>query len=1065
LIPWPKGEIQVSGPENAEALDRAFDGNARTFCMFRPLKGSELTVSFSKPRHIGRLGFLQGGWGDWGQPKDLRLTLDDTETVDVRLQLLCGNRAPGIAGRVQAVPLDRTVSNLAVKVTDVYTEGPGLPGMENVMRKQFGGLAGIGEAAFAPVKVDFAERPLHSGHTGVELELKAPEATVAAITGKVFSKRTSYSMPDLSIKPGTHTYRLDFADLAPAHAYGLPGDAIYIRELSISGKDPSVPLEMVSLAYVPELADSDAKWFTLPPFEAPTKEIDGEQWVEGMSYSSAGRFANSTYNGLLNETVMDNWFQVNISGTAKLWNKMQFDMRVEGLSKRERQSTDAAPWHLAVAGAASGDDVESNWVMMKHSRRLKDGGAFTATCGILVPGFLLESDKPIMISSRYGGTLPVRSGAPDEDERRFFTSGSKDEIAAVGPAGILTCNGFVGDASGSIAMADLAEPWVVALWGIADPTFRDDRAGGVLFTFDAGQFEWNKKGVTLPTGTVGVSSAFHGLLPSGWKPEMVSQRARLLTRMLRTYPVACGEWYRVDRDRINIRNELTYRRWGVPEWQAADYAPIPPIVSWAKDSLAWPQLAGLKTTGDTIYTAVGPYRWTPGNTVTYSLPYHEIKTAAFPRRAEYRENCRRMSDEFAARFDADAEQRPRWNAWETFYQGGWMKAILGTSLLEKDARDDLLTYAARNLQLSFHTREWLPRRELFTGIPYVISGWGDRTVTPMMFGDGSSCFGLAGYGLYQYCKYSADWEMARKLWPRMMDMVRYTEVCNDWAVPTTTARESTRFSNIDMDTIGYLGLCGVERMAQVLGHEEDRKRAAYIRAKVGLAAALRMNFNRYLDPEGRLPKLYASGFTEYSAAKEMAATNSMVVRDHIAMMFSWTGEQAEYLHFLMDALSPGFFRSYHTEFLDRHVSDWRDMPGNKSRPATHIAMRAWLDWPARELENDYSIWMKSMGRDVPYPPASFGGMYGVYMNHQEKVFLINWEPARLGTLDYDPETRILNAQLTCPEPFDLRLYSPFAIKNVTVDGRPAGTRPRQHTANTYDLTVPPCEARLRIALE
>lgn len=168
----------------------------------------------------------------------------------------------------------------------------------------------------------------------------------------------------------------------------------------------------------------------------------------------------------------------------------------------------------------------------------------------------------------------------------------------------------------------------------------------MLFTSDARQpIEWTPAGLRLPPGRWAVSTAFHGLLNDNWDAARLADRARLLTRFLRTYPVECREYYKVEEGVVRIFNEFTYDRWGRSDWQAPDYAPIPPIYSWGRDSLGWtgiPSGAGVSpasvasprgaSNSTDIYTPVGPWRWQNGKTLSYELTRYAAPHAAFPRR-------------------------------------------------------------------------------------------------------------------------------------------------------------------------------------------------------------------------------------------------------------------------------------------------------------------------------------------------------------------------------------------------------------------------------------------------
>ena len=152
------------------------------------------------------------------------------------------------------------------------------------------------------------------------------------------------------------------------------------------------------------------------------------------------------------------------------------------------------------------------------------------------------------------------------------------------------------------------------------------------------------------------------------------------------------------------------------------------------------------------------------------------------------------------------------------------------------------------------------------------------------------------YGQYLYCKYSGDWDMATEHWKKIISLLRIMEVVNDWAVPCTSAREAARYSAIDMDTISYLGMCALERMAEQLNDKTSRARVAYLRAKTGWSVFLRLNFRDWVDPERRHPEILVLGFHEESPDVRYLPVPEKIQEDIYtiaATLFCWGGNQPE----------------------------------------------------------------------------------------------------------------------------------------------------------------------------
>lgn len=754
--------------------------------------------------------------------------------------------------------------------------------------------------------------------------------------------------------------------------------------------------------------------------------------------------------------VSGNWIRTYTANGDHLLRRQDFDFAIEGFETDTTDSTDEL-WRLTrSAWDPEREKIDVNWTTMVMERRGKDGRTARITTGLLAPGFLIDAPGPLSLSSRGGGLLPFRSGAPDEDEGRFLAPpASPSGKRMIGPSAVLTSRGLL---TRPQTIRDLREPWIVAIWGIADgnPTFWGDKAVAFLLTADTtGPIEWTAAGLRLPAARWGLSSAFHGLLNDGWKPEDVAERARQLTRMLRTYPVDCREYYLVENDTVRVRNEFTYERWGSPAWRMADYAPIPPIYSWARDSIAWDGIpaGSASSAAADIKTPIGPFRWVDGASLDYTLPRTPSRHAAWPRRAEFAADYRGMAEELATRSASFTGANPTNYPWRNAYQHRWTHGLIGGSFHEPEALDRLLEIARPNVERMYAPATWIYRRELFTGEPYQIRGFLDLSTYPVMFGDPNSDAGQAAYCLYLYALYSGDWDMVRRFWPRVMETMRLFEVLNDWAVPATTAREAVKYGSIDMDTIAYAGVTAALRMAEVIGEKQDADRLAYLQAKIAAATALRFNFADYLDPENRHPRLYGIGFAEDGPAMERAAPASMRGMDKIAMCLTWTGEMPEMYDFYLGILGPEFLTRFQRDFMDVEFSGWRTMSHNHSRSAAHIANRAWLpEWPADGLKSDLDIWLAHIGAEVT--PYLASGMFGAYTAHQTRVYVIGWEPARFVSSRYDHAARTLAVELEHANSFELEVHSPGRVAGVTLDGAPLDLSAIRSADDRHSIPLP-----------
>ncbi len=1032
-----------------EEMGKFLDGNPRSSQVIGTLKGYETEIRFVRPQHIGRLGIIPGTWSNWSFPKEMELTINGERTVTMQFSPPQG---PGVD--LVTADIGQEVSAIRIRITDTHGEG----------KAPWGGLAAIGEAFVAPIRYSLAEEPLDSSSSELIFDMESTKPGKVPVKVMV-GPGLVYDHPELSVREGLGQYIVALANLTPSVDYGLEYGPQNVREITIGYEGfHENHLSLVSVSMRSSNREPE-EWFALPQVEKQSRQVGGRTWVKSRISEGAGRFANSTHNGLLVETVGDTKFDSNTSGPGAYWRRQNFYLDIPGLNPAVRSKGDR-PWLLKAAGGESGERIDVNWVAMTRRRRLEGGGNLKMVCGVLVPGFILDCDRDMTIASS-GGDIPRRSGAPNEGEGRFFGDGR--DAARCGPGIVVTSDGVL-SGPGSVDLQHLSEPWVVAIWGgLKTPTFWGDLASGLLVTADNGVVAWDGKGIALPAGVCGLSTAFHGLLKDDWKPEDVRARACLLMKMLRTYPIACDEWYAVDKDKVEILDEFSYNRWGPARWQMQDFSPLPTLMSWTRQRFGWPSLPEIRS--PVIATPVGPYRWVDGNTIQYSIPIFPAEHAAFPANRRFAEAQDRMSQYVLDMPEPTVKQRndPP-DAWRAIYASmSWPAALLGGSCMNRQARDRLLGVGRQTLSRGISNRCWYKRKELFTGREYVASCWADTTVSPAMFGDTSSCIGTSLYALYVYAKYSGDWQLVRDYWPRAMDIVRYGEVINDWACPLVSSRESTLFGGIDMDTIVFSGLAAARKMAECLGQDDDYERLTYLHAKIYVSFAARMGFQHYLDPEQEDPRMWVNGFSENGPCLDHVCNPGDGVNlDHVSMMLCWQGQEPENYGFLRgDAMPANFLRDFQKDYIETYFSTpdgkkgWRRMPFNQPRTAAHIAARAWIDdWPDEDIQKECHDW-------VAYYPAAVSsfnaGMWAVVWGRKDGVYLMDWEPARLDGLFYNPQSRQLEIGLDCAQAFRIRLHSPHSIAEVS-GGNPGGgvISHRQESRNTHIIDMPKCSGTISV---
>jgi hypothetical protein len=1006
------------------------DGNTGTGCMFSELQGAVVSLRFASPVRIGSLGLAQGGWSNWAHPKRIRVTCDDSTPFEITLQCAPFDWGAGTAGAVQAIPIGHSVTAVRIEVIDVYSTG--FP---------WGSPGELGIAAYPPARLHFG-----TGLPCADPRLQAVSVSMSRTPpGRVRLSLTDadgneYRKAIDNVGSEPRDVMIPLAQFAPV-AGAFPHLAPYrLRELSAAADAPDA---LVALsAHLMNRAGPEPGWAPLPPVERPTKVFEGKPFTEGLSATSTGRFGNSLLNGLLTETVEGLQFRVSTPrAPGAEWDAETFQLRIPG-----------------TVGAPKAECVPS--FAAATLRYTYPGGAkVTERLSAMVPGFLIETaGSRIGLVGTGAGSLPRRSGQPNEPEAAWaLQSGPKAAHAG-------ECVLLYPDAGGRVSLlsrADSAvtpsEPWCVAIYGHADrgATLSGDRAVAVLMTFEGlVHLQWQAGVLNIAAkdllGTVGISTAFGGLLGDEWKPEAVADRARQLTRLLHTFPDGCREWYRVEREAVQIVNEFSYHRWGDRAWQATDYAPVPPLYSAGPRPLVTGTYTG-------IDTRFGPFVTRPGSRLSYRLPLLPFEHAALPRTG----NNADLVDPLRKSVEALAEQppiKPAWHAWQTSLYDGWPSALLGATLYPPEVNEKLIARACAGVELTFHPRVWMRRAELYSGRRYVATGWCDRSAQPPMLGDPNSAAGSALYSLYLYALYSGDEATVRRLWPVARDVTRFFEVVNDWAVPQTSAREAANFSNIDMDTIAHLGLGGYWWLATRVGTRQEADHAAYLYAKVAPVAAMRFLFPRIVDPKAEEPALFCDGFTEEGPTLRILA-DDMVVKDCVAMCLSWCGQQPEMYRFLMDFLGPDECRHIQADVIEKHLPKWREMAWNRTRVASHLAQRAWLpDWPATDLKLDAATFTGQMG--APSPETA--GLIALLQGRGLPV-VIDWWPKRLLRLEWRGEREGLQADLDGPRAATLSFRWDSATLAADLNGeRAALDRPFPDRA-VWSLKLPSGPAHVRIA--
>ncbi len=1042
-------------------LKNMTDSNPQSFALLGNLQDFEFYCEFNQVQNIPALACVQGGYGDWSHPKKLQLRFDDGSMIEWPLQL-----APG---ELQILPLQRQSKTISVKIVERYQEN----------RQTWGGLAEFGLLGFSPVTLNFrgkadpidtippmkVESPLPKNTRQIELELEADADMTLPVQLKVAVSLT-YDLPALEVRKGRHSYRLNLAQARERQRYGLDWYACHISQLLIGEKSLPHQLQLLNYQAVTDPSDPEPQWYEFAPFRPAKKQINGMEYTEGMSYFSVGRFANSTFNGLLTERTDDYYFQVSTFGPKADWRSQKFDFWLDGVDNISRTPVgDSEPWNLTRPATDGTDQVTTTWCGLNRTLTTSDGSELRWITSILAPGFLVSSNRDFKLSSRGGGVPPRRSGAPNEDERRFFLDGLRHGDTPQYPPSLLITPDGVIEGTATLDFSTLSEPWIVAVWGgMETPNWQGDQAIGVLLTADHGSIVYRQDSLKLAAGEYGVSTQFLGLFNPDWDLDRVRQRAALLCRMLRNYPVFATEYFRVEKQAVAIHNEFEYHKWGNAKWQAADYAPIPPIFSYGKE--AFQQGDFQLDSNKRMVTFCGPYYWNDSATLDYRLPRFSAEYLIYPQVEAGRDWYGKLQKFYHNYPDGDMNMVFGGDAWLTpwrsFY---WVQGIQGSTLVDTPTRQRLLRAGKFAVEQTLSATCWYPRRERYTQRQYLASLWVDDKVSPVIFGDINTGVGFSAYALYSYARISGDWKLVQELWSRQMDVLHYVELLNDWAVPLSSARENAHFSGIDMDTIVYAGLCAAEHMAEVINQPEDLERIISSRAKFGNAPALRLPFRDYFDATRQAPNQFVQGFGEDGPCLFRATLGNETWYNLAPTFLSWLGPQPEVFSFLNQMLGKEFMRHYHQRLWEecftgenfdgyRKYNDWIS-----SSTAVVLADRTTLDWPQEELMRDFNLYMEH------FPWQAWQGtawLIGALFGQADGIAISRWDPAALGAAKYDQSTKCLNLELTCPVAFPLVIQAPQPPRSLRVDGIDHPIRIRSLDSGFWELRIPVVSANVQL---
>ncbi|WP_043581923.1 hypothetical protein [Geminisphaera colitermitum] len=848
-------------------------------------------------------------------------------------------------------------------------------------------------------------------------------------------------------------------------------------------------------------------WENLPTVNYEQRNIDGQTWTEGLSKLAIGRFAVNAVNGLMNETVADYSFY-----------KSQYDMfSYSGFPR------DYFDIHIPdTNGVPTKDSMAGDWSHQIRTRDYKGGRSVKFITGSAAPGFLVETNASnFTLTKREGDKDRVdwRGTIPEHERRGVFPllvlvprEGNKVELVTRER----------GDWNSPMSLGKPAQPWIVAvyppvsrqfLWNFKPgpgsfvqkgelwefPNYIGDDAVAVLMTFRDGlELQTQFGELTLVStdqkeiGTVGLSTAFDGLLKDvraglkeinphpgdsftiaesmevkwqsdKWNVTPVAQRAAALAKLLHTYPLSTREWFRVEAQKaeVKIRNEFTYHRWGNPEWQSADYAPIPAAFALSHKELGWPILAGV--TDPRIRGRLGPFLYFANqNACEWNIPLGQPEYALQPAMSGQEKD---VAPRIVAEYVADETFRnvtsptilkgeqmvpgtqAYYDTWKLRLQSRYLAGLMpwGSfrmsmfapwSVLDDARREALVQRLKTVLRFSFHHESYFRKSEPITGHPYANSA-GSIEKPNYMAGDVPSYMAPIYYG-YLYAKFSGDWEWISQYYRESWDITRFAEIYADWAWPGVSLREHIFVTHFDPMICGALTFMGLERMSDVLGTRAEHERAQYLLSRTSASLVTQSLLPRWVDPETKNPALTCDGASEHGPMLldfELVQGRTRMQRSMFA--YAWLGNQSELFRYREQLTGPTYWKNYQQNFVGSKKWDWKQ----DFAIHTQYAMRAWLrDWPHAELV-DYSddatkglsSTLKGGKVDVTvgtksrtqYAPTNMLDVHVLLLSRKYNVpaFLVNWEPGKIAAFSWDESTGQLSLKIEMPKAGQIVLRS------------------------------------------
>lgn len=517
------------------------------------------------------------------------------------------------------------------------------------------------------------------------------------------------------------------------------------------------------------------------------------------------------------------------------------------------------------------ETVQNDWSGVRWTRRLENGGKITFDYSILTPVLLIETDLDYVnisslteISAWKRITIPLADGlhirhVKDLEEDLLY------DRAADGP---LSRNYVL--FTGQEVFPDVPLQVILKRSPKRIRVKKDDRGEitGFRFEFD-GSADYMM--LVFPCGIELFQPRKVTLEKIGeWSLLCRQQAVRALAR-----PVACEDYYKADREKVEIVQKFSYRYFD-DEWKTPCrlFAPLPPPLSLAEEHVREIRLdpCCVREKFPTKYGYL--YGVEDSAFSAYTLPVPDTRrNLAFPaeRRDELRQKLESDFDEFMS-YHLDTPEVGNPGNYSFVFQYSFV--LMAFYLLSGEKREKLETVIRSGLKKVCDPSycyigpggrkcySWYNRKEPFSGLDfnmtYLHVGGISRfkecsretienTDTLMIETDWGNAMSL--YGTYFGTLFTDSWELIRKNWPVLRHAFDYYLHAMDWACLCASYCENGVSWSDGTNYGGYLGFIN---MAEMLGLEDDLALGRYAFGKMfamraGLFHAAQYYFRRYLN--------------------------------------------------------------------------------------------------------------------------------------------------------------------------------------------------------------------------